>query len=426
MSGRRATAIASQLIGELPAARQASYRQFHDSDGATIDDGIVIYFRGPDSFTGEDVVEFQGHGGPVVVMELLERLFALGARQARPGEFSERAFLNGRLDLVQAEAIADLIDSDSRQASRAARRSLDGEFSRRIHALVADLTALRVDVEANLDFSDEPVDILPSSMRRQRLQKLAEDLARLLADACQGRLLREGIHVVIAGPPNAGKSSLLNRLARHDRAIVSDIPGTTRDVLREEILLDGLPLHIIDTAGMRQSADPIERLGIERAEAEMARADHILMVSSATDGAETPGGDHHDETPSAPVTRIINKIDLTGRAAAIVDNQNTRETSIYLSARTGEGVDLLIEHLKRCVGYQTMGEGLFSARQRHLDALERTAGSLQRAAIADEHDADELLAEELRLAQQYLGEITGEVSSDDLLGEIFASFCIGK
>ncbi len=425
LSGPAAVAIASQLVKPLPAPRQAAYRHFLDADGGIIDDGICLFFPAPASFTGEDVVELQGHGGPIIIEALLARLFALGARQAHPGEFSQRAFLNGRIDLVQAEAIADLIDSSSREASRAARRSLQGEFSQRINRLVDHLIRLRVEIEAGLDFSDEPLESQSLAGNARHLQQLTLDLECLRQEARQGCLLREGIQVVIAGAPNVGKSSLLNRLAKRDCAIVSDIPGTTRDVLREEIHLDGLPMHIVDTAGMRISNDPIERLGIERAVAEVKNADRILYISA--------DGDEDDDFLSVvgesrelpAVTRVINKIDLTGRAAACKEGPDG-EVRIYLSVQEEEGIDLLVEHLKQCVGFQPAGGGLFSARRRHLEALARTSKALLAATTALDQSAEELLAEELRLAQQALAEITGEVTADDLLGEIFSSFCIGK
>ncbi len=423
ISGPGALEIGEAIAGPLPPPRQARHRRFVGAAGEVIDDGLLLVFPAPASFTGEDVVEFQGHGGPVVVDRLLSRILGLGARAARPGEFSERAFLNGRIDLVQAEAIADLIDSASVAASRAARRSLDGEFSRRIEAIRARLVSLRVEVEAGLDFADEPLDLIDEPACRTRLAELDRELAALDQEARRGSRLREGMKIVIAGPPNAGKSSLLNRLARHERAIVSPIPGTTRDVLREEIVIDGLPVQILDTAGLRDGADPVERLGIERAHGEIDTADCILHV---TDGSDS------DPAPMARITvdptrlvHIVNKIDLLGRSPGI-ETAPTGQVTIHLSARSGDGVELLTEHLKARAGHQSSDAGLFMARRRHLEALGRTREAVTRALGRRPNDESELIAEDLRLAQQALGEITGEFTSDDLLGEIFSSFCIGK
>lgn len=428
VSGPGAARIALAVTGRKPAPRQAVYCSFSDARGEAIDSGIALFFPAPHSFTGEDVLELHGHGSPVVLDMLLERLLALGARPARPGEFSERAFLNDKIDLAQAEAIADLIDSGSREAARSALRSLQGEFSARVHALVEQLTILRVHVEAAIDFSDEDIDFLADETLRARFRELEQDLEGLTAAARQGRMLREGITVVIAGAPNVGKSSLLNRLAEREAAIVTDIPGTTRDVLREYISIDGLPLHIIDTAGLRDSSDPVERIGIDRARAEIAGADRVLLVidDRVPHGDDGAGELLEREGMTQRLTLVRNKIDLGGNAAAL----STRAdgiSEIRLSALTGDGIELLRRHLKDCMSWSGADSGLFTARRRHLDALECTAAHIARGLEALElARAGEVAAEELRLAQQALGEITGKVSSDELLGRIFSSFCIGK
>jgi len=423
LSGKDAARIATAVAGKLPEPRRVVFRRFNDSAGEVIDEGLLLYFPAPHSFTGEDVVEFQGHGGPVVLDLLLQALLAQGARIARPGEFTERAFLNDRLDLAQAEAIADLIDAGSAQAARAALRSLHGEFSTRVHELVDALIQTRIYVEAAIDFPEEEVDFLSDAALRARLADVREQFGAITATAQQGRLLHDGLTVVIAGPPNAGKSSLLNALAGTDAAIVTDIPGTTRDVLRERIQLDGMPLHIVDTAGLREDADVVEAEGIRRARKEFERADLLLLLSDASvaDEQAMPEG-----LPSTlPVTRIRNKIDLSGETDGI-DASNGR-TLIRLSVKTGEGMDALRSHLKKVAGFQAQGADVFIARRRHLDALARAQAHLETGVAALESArAGELLAEELRLAQHALNEITGEFSSDDLLGRIFSSFCIGK
>lgn len=426
VSGPAVRKIAREMLGREPAPRRAEYRVFRDADGTAIDRGIALLFPAPNSYTGEDVLELQGHGGPVVLDMVMERVLMLGARPARPGEFSERAFLNDRLDLAQAEAVADLIDSGSRAAARSAMRSLEGEFSARINGIVEELTELRVYVEAAIDFSDEEIDFLGDEALLERFQSLLGRLESLTGEARQGCALREGLHIVIAGRPNAGKSSLLNRLARREAAIVSDIPGTTRDVLREYIAIDGLPLHIIDTAGLRESEDPIERIGIDLAHREMARADRVLLVVDDSDPQSlTDIADLRARTDS-PITFVHNKCDLTGAEPAIYEDGNG-DTHVRISARTGAGLDLLERHLKDCAHYAGPEQGGFIARRRHLEAL-RTASDFVARGLAHliEAKAADLAAEELRLAQRGLGEITGEVSSDDLLGRIFASFCIGK
>ena len=425
VSGPKAPDIAADIAGGLPEPGRISLREFRDEEGALLDTGLLLFFAAPRSFTGEDVVEFHGHGGPVVLDLILQRALALGARLARPGEFSERAFLNDTLDLAQAEAVADLIDSGTTQAARAALRSLSGEFSARVHSLVASITGLRTYVEAAIDFPDEEVDFLSGGDVAGKLGAILTDFEALSAAARKGSLLREGLAVVIAGRPNAGKSSLLNRLAGHEAAIVTDVPGTTRDLLREHVSLDGLPLHLTDTAGLRKSGDAVEEEGVRRAWREMQQADRVLLVVDATQGLTTEDQDIVDALPpELPVTVLYNKIDLTGQTPA--EDELDGLDSLWLSARTGDGMDLLREHLKQVAGFAQLGEDSFSARRRHIDALARAREHLDEAAGHAEAGAGELLAEELRLAQLCLSEITGEFTSEDLLGKIFSSFCIGK
>ena len=426
VSGSAVEDIAIALLGRLPQIRHAELHDFRDADGDLIDSGLVLYFAAPASFTGEPVLELQGHGGPVVMDLLLQRVLGLGARPARAGEFSRRAFLNNKLDLVQAEAIADLIESATAQAARAAIYSLQGAFSQRVHALADALTGLRVYIEAAIDFPDEEIDWLADSRLQQMLQELQNDLADIMVRAHQGQLLRDGMTLVIAGRPNAGKSSLLNALAGSEAAIVTAIPGTTRDVLREHIQLDGMPLHIIDTAGLHDSDDPVEQVGMARARKAMESADRVLLLIDDQAGFTAADVAILDDLPEGVRhTLIFNKIDLTGRAPGPVTTG--KSPGFALSVQTGAGMDVLRAHLKHCVGFGEQAEGSFSARRRHLDALQR----VQQHLLAGyrqlrELQAGELLAEELRLAQQELGEITGTVSSDDLLGKIFSSFCIGK
>jgi len=424
LSGPAAARIAYTVAGPLPAPRHAALRRFRGPDGAVVDEGIVLYFAAPASFTGEDVVELQGHGGPVVIDQLLAAVLAAGARLARPGEFSERAFHNGRLDLAQAEAVADLIAAGSAQSARLALRTLQGEFSRRVDQLLDRLTALRTYIEAAIDFPDEEIDVLADGVVLRDLDALLKTVHGVLQSARRGRLLRDGLRIVIAGPPNAGKSSLLNALVGHDAAIVTAIPGTTRDVLREFIQLDGLPLHIVDTAGLREGADLIEQEGIRRAHGEMTRADRVLWVVDDREGEDARTTGMTDLPDGVPVTRVRNKIDLTGTAPGLAAGD---PPTVAISAVTGSGMDALRDHLKACAGYQGAGEGEFLARRRHLDALERVRGSLQqaRAALLSQR-AGELAAEDLRQAQQALGEITGAFTTDDLLERIFSTFCIGK
>jgi len=427
VSGPEVPRIARAILGSLPEARRARLARFRDARGASIDAGIALYFPAPASFTGEDVLELQAHGGILVMDLLLRRLLELGARMARAGEFSERAYLNGKMDIAQAEAVADLIEAGTEAAARAAVRSMQGEFSSRIAALSALITDLRVHVEAAIDFPDEEIDFLAAPAVTSRLKPVLEAFDSVQAAARQGALLREGLTVVIAGKPNAGKSSLLNVLTGEDVAIVTPAPGTTRDVLRQQLHLDGLPLNLVDTAGLRSAADAAEEEGVRRARGEMSRADRICYVVDASLVDESSGHDLlPQDLPSAvPVTVIHNKIDLTG-AEPRADEQAS-PPHIYLSALTGAGIDLLRAHLKTRAGHSPSDAGVFSARRRHLDALQRARALVDSAARATgESRGFELFAEDLRLAQAALGEITGEVTSEDLLGAIFASFCIGK
>ena len=390
--------------------------------------GLALYFPAPHSFTGEDVLELHGHGGPVVLDLLLRRVLELGARQAAAGEFTQRAYLNDKLDLAQAEAVADLIDSGSAQAARAALRSLQGEFSLRVHDVAERVLELRLWIEAAIDFPEEEIDFLADRALGTRMEHLGKAFVDLAEAARQGALLRDGLTLVIAGRPNAGKSSLLNRLAGYDAAIVTPTPGTTRDVLRERIAIDGLPLHILDTAGLRESPDEVEAEGIRRARHEIARADRVLFVVDAADPQALAALDHDLQHVPAkvPLTLVFNKADRSGDAIR-VEAGHGAAPRVYLSAATGEGIALLRQHLKDCIGFHPAADGALSARTRHLDALRRARDHVESAQrlLAERH-AGELVAQELRDAHQALGEITGEVSSDDLLGRIFASFCIGK
>jgi tRNA modification GTPase len=419
LSGPAVPDIARQVLGALPEPRHARLASFLDAAGEAIDSGIALYFPAPASFTGEHVLELQGHGGSVVQQMLSRRLMELGVRPARAGEFSERAFLNDKLDLAQAEAIADLVESGTAAAARAAQRSLEGVFSERVSELLSQLTSLRVFVEAALDFPDEEIDFIADSDVAERLDKAISDTRHLLAEATQGRLLRDGVTIAIVGRPNAGKSSLLNALAGIDSAIVTDIPGTTRDVLRETISIDGLPVHVADTAGIRESSDLIEAEGIRRARAALEQADLALLV---IDTAAPTGPQDGDEIPpGTAVIRVWNKIDIAGRPSSLEAGE------LCISAKTGEGLDELRAEIRARAGCAPDQAGSFSARSRHLDALRRTLEHLQTgAAQLQQGHAPEVLAEELRLAQRALGEITGEFLPDDLLGAIFASFCIGK
>ncbi len=423
ISGSGLAALAEAICGGLPPPRQAAFRSFCDAAGQPIDEGLVLHFAAPASFTGEDVIELQGHGGPVVLQLLLQRCLELGARLAEPGEFTKRAFLNGKLDLAQAEGVADLIEASTAAAARSALRSLSGQFSEEVHRIVDRLIDLRMLVEATLDFPEEEVEFLETGRALPRLQAIDEQLQALLERARQGALLRSGLNVVLVGEPNVGKSSLLNQLTGEDRAIVTDIAGTTRDALRETIQLEGIPLHIIDTAGLRETDDRVEQIGIERSWREIERADVILHLLEAGQplAAEASAIDARLPTGVERI-RVLNKIDLHGFPPA--RNEADGQLSIQLSARSGAGIDLLRSELLRVAGWHAHGEDLILARERHLLALRRALGHVQTA--AETSFALELFAEELRLAQEALSEITGEFSADDLLGVIFSRFCIGK
>jgi len=422
VSGPRVTAIAQSLLGTLPPPRQAVLKTFRDQAGNEIDRGIGLYYPAPNSYTGEDLLELQGHGGPVIMDMLLRSVLALGARPARPGEFSERAFLNGKLDLAQAEAVADLIDSGSEAAARSAMRSLQGDFSRRVHNIVEAVTELRTYVEAAIDFPEEDVDFLDDARVQQSLQRILSDLDELRAAASQGRLLRDGLHIALVGRPNAGKSSILNALAGSDRAIVSHIPGTTRDTIEQAIQIDGLPIHLVDTAGLRSSGDLVEQEGVKRAHASIAQADHVLLIID--DNAEPDPAAVRDQlNTTITVTTVFNKIDLSERTPGSLPGQ----AAVAVSAKTGAGIEDLRGHLKTCAGFQDANASTFIARRRHLDILDRARRGVQSAQRQLlETRAGEVIAEELRLVQQHLGEITGAVTADDLLGRIFSTFCIGK
>jgi tRNA modification GTPase len=429
VSGPRVPQIAAGILGRLPAPRQARFSRFLDAHGESVDEGLALYFPAPASYTGEHVLELQGHGGALIVDMVLKRLLELGCRMARPGEFSERAFLNGKIDIAQAEAIADLIDAGTTAAARAAVRSMQGEFSARVADLKTRITGLRAYVEAAIDFPDEEIDFLSDTALRERLAAVFAGFESIATAARQGALLREGLNVVIAGKPNAGKSSLMNSLAGDEVAIVTDVPGTTRDALRQHVHLDGLPLNLVDTAGLRAALDVVEAEGVRRARNEIARADRVLYIVDAgiaggndsaqwaAELAQLPAG--------VPVTLVFNKIDLSGTPARLDDT--TDPPRVFLSARTGAGLPLLRAHLQLSAGYLKSESGTFSARRRHLDALRRAKQHVQCAAdTLSSTRAFELFAEDLRLAQHALGEITGEFTSEDLLGEIFGSFCIGK
>jgi tRNA modification GTPase len=427
VSGPKTPEIAAVMLGELPPARRATFTRFLDTNGEPVDAGLALFFPAPHSYTGEHVLELQGHGGPVVLEALVARVIALGARRAHAGEFTQRAFLNDKLDLAQAEAIADLIDAGSREAARAAMRSLQGEFSAMVRGLTEAVIELRTYVEAAIDFPEEEIDFLADRELAERFQAVRDHFEGVLDSARQGRLLREGMTVVIAGRPNAGKSSLLNRLAGYDAAIVTPIPGTTRDIVRERIAIDGMPLHVLDTAGLREAGDLVEEEGIRRAQAEMARADRVLFV---IDTAEDPlARAYHEERArlpaEVPVTLVFNKCDLA--VGLPVADTLTGPPVITLSALVGTGLAELRAHLKHCMGYQSVEAGAVSARRRHLEALALARHHTEEAARQlTETRAGELIAEELRAAQQALSEITGEFTSEDLLGRIFSGFCVGK
>ena len=426
ISGPAAREIAVAVLGDCPQPRYAGLRDFLDAESQAIDTGIALYFPAPDSYTGEDVLELQCHGGIVVTEILLERVLGLGARMARPGEFSERAFLNDKLDLLQAEAVADLIDAGSREAVRAAQRSLQGDFSAAVLALNEEVTGLRIYIEAAIDFPDEEIELLSDSELKRRIAVVASGFAHLERTTRQGCLLRDGLHVVLAGRPNSGKSSLFNALAGYAAAIVTSQPGTTRDLVREQINIDGLPLHVVDTAGLRTTIDPVEQEGVARTRGQLVVADLALLVVDATDPAELP--ELLVEIPSGiPVLILRNKIDLSGESAGAAPVLLHGHPVLRISALTGAGLDDLRQAIKTLAGFSDPGEGTVIARQRHLDTLQRAQAHFQAGCLVlEECQAGELLAEELLQVQNTLAEITGEFSSDDLLGRIFSSFCIGK
>ncbi len=431
VSGPLVHRVISNILHTELSPRQANYLPFYASDGQVIDQGVAIFFKAPYSFTGEDVLELQGHGGPIIMDMLLEAVLQSGVYLAKPGEFSERAFHNDKLDLAQAEAISDLIDCGSRQAAKSAMRSLTGEFSKKVHELLEKVIYLRIFVEAAIDFPEEEIDFLQDSKVSEQTNAISSFMKKLLENAEQGSLLREGMKVVIAGKPNAGKSSLLNALAGKESAIVTNIEGTTRDVLTEQISIDGLPIHIVDTAGLREASDQVEKIGIQRAAKEIESADRILLVVDASQqtmvDVSTEITQYIDPSIDLPpITVIRNKIDLIAQER-LADFQIGQFETIALSANTGMGIDLLRDHLKESVGFDAAESGTFMARRRHIDALKKAQQHINQGfSQLAEFSAGELLAEELKLAQDCLNEITGEFTSDDLLGKIFTSFCIGK
>ncbi|MEY8215132.1 MAG: tRNA uridine-5-carboxymethylaminomethyl(34) synthesis GTPase MnmE [Colwellia sp.] len=445
VSGSEAKNVAQAILGKVPAIRKAEYLPFSNANNETLDQGIALFFQAPNSFTGEDVIEFQGHGGPVVLDMLLKTILALpNIVMAKPGEFSEQAFLNDKLDLTQAEAIADLINSSSEQAARSALHSLQGEFSKLVNEMVESIIHLRMYVEAAIDFPEEEVDFLADKKIVTNLKAIINKVEAVRKQAQQGSIIREGMRVVIAGRPNAGKSSLLNALSGKETAIVTDIAGTTRDVLTEQIHIDGMPLHIIDTAGLRDSNDKVEKIGIKRAWQEINQADRVLLMVDDSDGYSVDNNvlkdeqnikayypDFFEKLPNnIGLTLIRNKADITNNATGyneFIDNQGNKHAIVTLSAKTGSGIDSLKDHLKTIMGYEASTEGGFMARRRHLTALDNTHQHLMIGLEQlESYVAGEILAEELRICQQALDQITGEFTSDDLLGKIFSSFCIGK
>jgi len=419
LSGPQVEAIARSMLGDLPAPREATFTSFKNSGGDELDSGVALYFPGPASFTGESVLELQGHGGPVVMSTLVDAAIDLGARHAEPGEFTKRAFLNDKLDLAQAEAIADLISSGTEQAARAALHTLAGTFSIAVNALAEQLVRLRMHVESAIDFPEEEIDFLSDEQLLAQIEKCQEAFDDLRSRASIGRVLRDGYRAVIVGKPNAGKSSLLNRLSGEEAAIVTEVAGTTRDILREQINIDGLAVELIDTAGLRDDPDRIEEEGIRRARNALKSADAVLWIQDAN--AELEEHIDEDVPDGAEIIIVRNKIDISG------DESGGGDGVIHLSAKTGDGIDALHQRLRKAAGYRNLGEGAFTSRKRHVDALRRAAVHFGTGREAlDNTKAGELLAEELRLAQEALGEITGAVSSDDLLGRIFSEFCIGK
>ena len=424
VSGPHLDSLVLGVTGRRLAPRLATLSEFRAANGELIDQGLALFFPAPNSYTGEDVLELQGHGGPVVLREILRRCLELGARAARPGEFTERAFLNDKLDLAQAESVADLIDAVTTQAAKSALRSLRGAFSQQVEALVRAVIELRALVEATLDFPEEEVDFLKQADAEGKLAAVSVKLREVLAVSQQGSLLREGFHVVLAGQPNVGKSSLLNRLAGEELAIVTEIPGTTRDAIRQSVNVDGVPAHIIDTAGLRESSDPVEKIGIARTWAAIEQADMVLLLLDARQGETPADRDILRKLPAElPRIMVLNKIDLVGQAAAV--ERSGGAIQVRLSAKTGAGLAGLQQVLLETAGWQAgASEGLFMARERHIQALEQASRHLERAVTRV--GELELFAEELRLTQETLGAITGEYTSDDLLGEIFSRFCIGK
>ena len=422
VSGCNLAILAEAILGKTPIPRCATRASFLDAERQVLDQGIALFFLAPHSYTGEDVLELQGHGGPAVLQLVLQRCLELGARLAQPGEFTLRAFLNDKLDLAQAESVADLIGATTSQAARSAVRSLQGEFSQAIRQMVDKLTQLRMLVEAVLDFPEEGIDAPDIALRDAQLDILCKELGKILGLAQQGSLLREGAHIVLAGQPNVGKSSLLNRLSGEEVALVSEVPGTTRDVIRHAIQIGGVPLHIMDTAGLRESRDEVELLGIARTHSTLQKADAILLLLDASQGISATDRKILDELPpNIPRLHIFNKTDLLGQTARV--EKLDGECHIYLSAKTGEGLELLCDKLLELIGWHHEA-GVFMARERHVRALLAAQDHLRRA--AEESSRAEIFAEELRLAQEFLNSITGEFTADDLLGEIFSRFCIGK
>lgn len=420
ISGSAIEHFAWSLTGRKLLPRHATHCHFTDAVGNSIDDGIALFYEAPHSFTGEQVLELQGHGGPIVLQGVLDRCLELGARLAKPGEFSQRAFLNGKIDLIQAEGIADLIDATSREAVRSAMRSLNGEFSRRINIVKESLITLRMMVEATLDFPEEEIDFMEQADAWGKLSNIMDNLDAVISQARHGSLLRDGMNVVLIGQPNVGKSSLLNRLAGYEAAIVTEIAGTTRDTVRELIQIEGIPLHIIDTAGLRETDDPVEQLGIGRTWAAVEKCDVAVLLIDAQHGVGAEEADILSRLGDIPVLTVHNKIDLGDEAPRVSSDGK----EIWISARTGEGIQLLEKQLLQLAGWQSTGESTFLARTRHLEALRRSANHLKTASATDTQL--EIFADELRLAQECLSKITGEYTSDDLLGAIFSQFCIGK
>lgn len=422
ISGSQATHIAQQLTTKPFLPRHALFTTFKDKGNIVIDSGILLYFPNPSSYTGEDTIELQGHGGTLVLNMLLRRVLSLGARQALPGEFTERAFLNNKIDLAQAEAVADLIESSTEQSVRSSQKSMQGVFSTQINTLVDQLTELRIYVEATIDFVDEEIDFLSDSVVEKKINEIAEKIHQILNIAQQGCLLRDGMTIVLAGKPNVGKSSLLNALAGYEAAIVTEMAGTTRDIVKERIQIDGMPLHIIDTAGLRKGGNRVEQEGIRRAYEQIRQADKVLLIIDSTDLATAsiiktlPKG--------LDITTIYNKIDLSGMEPQLIKSDD--KYKIYLSAKKQLGIDLLTDHLKQSVGFKAESDDVFIARRRHIEALNKGQNHIENAKKQLENKASELVAEDLQQAQNSLAEITGTFSSDDLLGKIFRSFCIGK